>query len=68
MEPEVADAIRIADKHLAGKSIERRKALAHEIAQAILRHAEPVARDLAEVAMSRMTRCANCVKCSCRQR
>lgn len=45
MNPEVAEAIRIADKHLAGESIERRKALAHEIVRAINQHAEAIALD-----------------------
>jgi hypothetical protein len=45
MNPEAADAIRIADKHLAGESIERRKALALEITTAIIRHAGTIATD-----------------------
>lgn len=45
MNPEAADAIRIADKHLAGESIERRKALAVDIQMAIMRHAEAIATD-----------------------
>ena len=45
MNPETADAIRIADKHLAGASVERRKALAHEINEAIIRHAGAIAAD-----------------------
>lgn len=43
MTPEAAEAVRIADKHLAGESIERRKALAHEILEAIVNHAEAIA-------------------------
>lgn len=43
MNPEVQEAIRIADKHLAGEPIERRKALAKEIVQAIVSHAEAIA-------------------------
>ena len=43
--PEVDEAILIADKHLAGQSIERRKALALDIQQAIMRIAGDVARD-----------------------
>jgi hypothetical protein len=45
MDPEAAEAVRIADKHLAGASIERRKALALEIVQAINRHAKLIAMD-----------------------
>lgn len=45
MEPEVREAIRIADKHLVGASAERRKALALDIAAAIVRHAGTVAED-----------------------
>jgi hypothetical protein len=43
MSPEAADAIRIADKHLAGRSIDRRKALALDIQKAIIRHAGIIA-------------------------
>lgn len=50
MNPEAAEAIRIADKHLAGASIERRKALAQEIVQAINRHAELIAIDAIKIA------------------
>lgn len=39
MDPEAAEAVRIADKHLAGHSIERRKALALDIMDAIGWHA-----------------------------
>lgn len=45
MSPETAEAIRIADKHLAGESAERRKALALEITEAIVRHAGSIATD-----------------------
>ena len=45
MNPEVADAIRIADKHLAGESAERRMALAKDIIAAVTRHAFDVAAD-----------------------
>jgi hypothetical protein len=41
--PEAAEAIRIADKHLAGESIERRKALALDIMDAIGCHAQNLA-------------------------
>jgi len=50
MSPEVAEAIRIADKHLAGFSVECRQALAIEIVQAIVRHAELVAIDAIKTA------------------
>lgn len=53
MNPETADAIRIADKHLAGESIERRKALAHEINEAIIRHAGIVAMDAIRIACNK---------------
>lgn len=43
MNPEAAEAIRIADKHLAGEPIERRKALALDIQEAIVRHAGTLA-------------------------
>lgn len=43
--PEAADAIRIADKHLAGEPPERRKALAQDIVRAISSHAEAMAID-----------------------
>lgn len=43
MNPEAADAIRIADKHLRGASVERRKALATDIHEAIIRHADLIA-------------------------
>lgn len=45
MSPEVADAIRIADQHLAGGTIDQRKALALDIVTAICRHAWPIAID-----------------------
>jgi hypothetical protein len=45
MNPETADAIRIADKHLAGEFVERRKALAHEINEAIIRHSAIIAEE-----------------------
>ncbi len=50
MSPEAEEAIRIADKHLAGESVERRKALAHEIVQAINQHAEAIALDAIRIA------------------
>lgn len=46
MDPEAAEAIKIADKHLAGKSPQRRLALAKDIQQAIIRHAETIAAEL----------------------
>jgi hypothetical protein len=39
MLPEAATAIRIADKHLAGQPAARRKELALDIQEAIVRHA-----------------------------
>ena len=45
MNPEAADAIRIADKHLAGAPAEQRLALALDIQQAIVRHAGAIAMD-----------------------
>jgi len=45
MDPEATEAIRIADKHLAGESADRRKALALDIQQAIIRHAGTIAND-----------------------
>jgi hypothetical protein len=45
MSPESAEAVRIADKHLAGESVERRKALALDIVSAIVRYAEGIAMD-----------------------
>lgn len=50
MDPEVADAIRIADKHLAGEAVERRKALAQEIVLAICRHAGVIAAEAIKTA------------------
>ncbi len=43
MLPEAAEAVKIADEHLAGESVERRKALAADIQQAIMRHAGGIA-------------------------
>jgi hypothetical protein len=43
MTPEAAEAVRIADKHLAGESIEKRKALALDILEAIVSYGERVA-------------------------
>lgn len=48
MNPEAAEAIRIADKHLAGESVERRKSLALDIQEAIVN----LAADIAENAIS----------------
>lgn len=45
MNHEFYDVIRIADKHLAGESVERRKALALEIYEAISRQAGNIAND-----------------------
>jgi hypothetical protein len=43
VEPEATEAIKIADKHLAGKSPEQRLALAKDILLAIKNHAEQAA-------------------------
>lgn len=43
--PEAVEAIRIADKHLAGKPAELRNALAMDIIQAINRCATDIAAD-----------------------
>lgn len=45
MLPEVAEAIRIADKHLPQGSSEQRRNLALEIQQAIMAHAERISRE-----------------------
>lgn len=45
MNPEAAEGIRLADKHLAGETVERRKALALDITEAIIRHAGTIATD-----------------------
>lgn len=45
LSPETVEAIRIADKHLAGESTDRRKALALDIQSAIIRHAGSIATD-----------------------
>jgi hypothetical protein len=45
MLPEASEAIRIAEEHLAGHSIEKRKALALDIHEAIIRHAGRIAND-----------------------
>lgn len=46
MNPEAAEAIRIADKHLAGRSNAQKAALAQDILTAIMRHAGQVANDV----------------------
>lgn len=52
MNPEAKEAIRIADKHLAGEPVERREALAKDIVLAIVQHARDIAdAALLEVAM-----------------
>jgi hypothetical protein len=45
MNPETLEAIRIAEKHLAGESPDKREALAKDIVLAIIQHAHPIARD-----------------------
>jgi len=54
MNAEAAEAIRIADKHLAGKSVDRRKALALDIQEAIVRHAGIIAADVIKAAALKM--------------
>lgn len=44
--PEAEISILIADKHLAGLSMERRKALALDICNAIIQHARPIAEQI----------------------
>jgi hypothetical protein len=56
MNPEAADAIRIADKHLAGASIARRKALADDIMIAIVKHAGSIADDVLIEALAKSTK------------
>jgi len=46
MNPEVEEAIRIADKHLAGESGGRREDLAKDIVLAIINHARRVCDDV----------------------
>lgn len=53
LSPESAEAIRIADKHLVGEPPERRKALAKDIALAIMRHAETIAVDAIRTASAK---------------
>lgn len=43
MNPEAREAIEIANRHLRGASIEKRKALSLDIHAAIIRHAETIA-------------------------
>lgn len=52
MKPEVAEAIRIADKHLAGEPAARRKALALDIIAAIAKCAGDIAREAVSVALA----------------
>ena len=54
MSSEIKDAIQIADKHLAGASPERRKALAIDINAAIIRHAETLVADAIRDAAQRL--------------
>lgn len=54
MLPEAADCIKIADKYLPFESAERRLALAKDIAEAIMRHAERIAHDAIKTADERM--------------
>jgi len=54
MLPEVAEAIRIADKHLPGQSRVRKMALAKDIQEAICRLAGSIAEELIKAAMNNM--------------
>lgn len=56
MEPEAAEAIRIADKHLAGYPTNLRKALALDIQEAIIRHAGVIAQDAISKAFEKARR------------
>ena len=56
MLPEAAEAVKIADEHLAGKSVERRKALALDIQQAIILHAGRIAEDAISKAFASASR------------
>jgi hypothetical protein len=58
MLPETATAIKIADKHLEGHSIERRKALALDIQRAIIEHAGRIANDVIGKAFDKAKRTA----------
>ena len=61
MNPAAVEAIRIADKHLAGESVERRKALAHEIVRAITKEAERIATEaLKAAAVITRIKCKQC--------
>ena len=59
MLPEATEAIKIADEHLAGESVERRKALAVDIQQAIIRHAGRIAEAAISKAFATETRRVN---------
>lgn len=52
MNPEAAEAIQIADKYLPDAAPEVRLALAKEIMEAIIRHAETVAKDAVKTAFA----------------
>ena len=54
MNIETREGIRIADKHLAGASAERRKALALDIADAILAHAGNIAATVIHQAVAKL--------------
>lgn len=55
MNPEAAEAIRIADKYLPSASPARRAALAKEIISAIMQHAGNVARHVLAEAVVKST-------------
>lgn len=53
MNPEAAEAIKIAEKHLAGEPIARRKALAADIQEAIIRYAGLIANEVISEAFAK---------------
>lgn len=54
MTQEAAEAIRIADKHLAGESAEKRLALAMDISAAIMLYAGKIASDVIAEAFNKV--------------
>lgn len=56
MDPEAVEAIRIADKHLAGQSAERRLALALDIQSSIVLFAGMVAKDAIKEAFAKVNK------------
>jgi hypothetical protein len=56
MEPEVIEAIEIADRHLVGTPPERRAALAKDILVALKNHAERMAMEAIKEASAKINR------------